>query len=93
MKRKINKTVPVFTNEKVEQEFWAKNDVTDYFEFDNQRKTAFPNLKYSTEAISIRLPKSLLDDVKSIANKKDVPYQSLIKMYLADRVSEEKKKY
>lgn len=87
------KTMPVFKNETDEFDFWEKNDATDYFGFNNTKITSFPNLKYSTESISIRLPKSLLDDVKSIANKKDVPYQSLIKIYLADRVKEENKKY
>ena len=87
------KKMPVFKNEKDEFDFWGKNDATEYFGFNNTKVTTFPNLKYSTESISIRLPKSLLDDVKSIANKKDVPYQSLIKIYLADRVKEENKKY
>ena len=86
------KPIPVFKNEKEEFDFWEKNDTTDYFGFENKRTVLFPNLKYSTESISIRLPKSLLDDVKSIANKKDVPYQSLIKIYLSDRVKEEHKK-
>lgn len=87
------KPMPTFKNEKDEFDFWEKNDATEYFGFEKNRVTSFPNLKYSTESISIRLPKSLLDDVKSIANKKDVPYQSLIKIYLADRVREEEKKY
>ena len=87
------KNIPVFKNGEEESKFWSKNSVTDYFEFSSKNNVAFPNLKYSTESISIRLPKSLLDDVKSIANKKDVPYQSLIKVYLSDKVSEEIEKY
>jgi predicted DNA binding CopG/RHH family protein len=87
------KDLPVFKNEVEESSFWSKNDATDYFEFSGKRTVSFPNLKYSTESISIRLPKSLLDNVKSIANKKDVPYQSLIKVYLADKVNEELNKY
>lgn len=97
MKRTIKgnklKNIPVFRSEKVEAEFWDKNDTTSYFEFGKKKGIIFPNLKYSTESISIRLPKSLLDEIKSIANKKDVPYQSLIKIYLADKVNEENKKY
>ena len=85
--------IPAFKSEAEEQNFWNKNDSTDYFEFRSKNKVSFPNLKYSTESISIRLPKSLLDNVKSIANKKDVPYQSLIKVYLADKVNEELNKY
>jgi predicted DNA binding CopG/RHH family protein len=85
------KNIPVFKSEAEELNFWSKNDATDYFEFSGNG--IFPNLKYSTESISIRLPKSLLDNVKSIANKKDVPYQSLIKVYLADKVNEELNKY
>jgi predicted DNA binding CopG/RHH family protein len=87
------KEIPAFKNEAEEQNFWSKNDATDYFEFSRKSKVSFPNLKYSTESISIRLPKSLLDNVKSIANKKDVPYQSLIKVYLAEKVNEELNKY
>ncbi len=87
------KQIPVFKSGKEEMDFWEKNDATDFFGFGKKKGAIFPNLKYSTESISIRLPKSLLDDVKSIANKKDVPYQSLIKIYLADKVNEENKKY
>jgi len=87
------KDIPVFKTENEEQKFWDKNNLTEYFDFNKTSKPLFPNLKYSTESISIRLPKSLLDAVKSIANKKDVPYQSLIKIYLSDKVSEEFKKY
>jgi predicted DNA binding CopG/RHH family protein len=87
------KDIPAFKNEAEEQNFWNKNDAAGYFEFSGKSKAAFPNLKYPTESISIRLPKSLLDNVKSIANKKDVPYQSLIKVYLADKVNEEINKY
>lgn len=87
------KDIPVFKNESEESNFWSRNDASDYFRFSGKSIASFPNLKYSTESISIRLPKSLLDNVKSIANKKDVPYQSLIKVYLADKVNEELNKY
>ena len=83
------KPIPSFRTEEDERKFWDNADTTEYFDFSKSIKAKFPNLKFSTEAISIRLPKSLLDDIKIIANKKDVPYQSLIKIYLSDRVSEE----
>jgi len=92
-KKNHKKAIPVFKSEKEEIKFWDNKDTTDYFEFSESNVNSFPNLKYSTESISIRLPKSLLDNVKSIANKKDVPYQSLIKVYLSDKVNEEIMKY
>jgi predicted DNA binding CopG/RHH family protein len=91
-KKKNLKPIPSFKSEDEERDFWDKADSTEYFDFSNAAKVKFPNLKFSTESISIRLPKSLLDNIKIIANKKDVPYQSLIKIYLSDRVSEERSK-
>jgi predicted DNA binding CopG/RHH family protein len=88
-KKKNLKPIPSFKSEDEERNFWDKANTAEYFDFSKATKAKFPNLKYSTESISIRLPKSLLDRIKMIANKKDVPYQSLIKIYLADRVSEE----
>lgn len=91
-KKKNLKPIPSFKSEEEERNFWNKADTTEYFDFSNATKVKFPNMKFSTESISIRLPKSLLDSIKIIANKKDVPYQSLIKIYLSDRVSEERSK-
>ena len=91
-KKKNFKPIPSFKTEEEERNFWNKADTTEYFDFSNATKVKFPNMKFSTESISIRLPKSLLDSIKIIANKKDVPYQSLIKIYLSDRVSEERSK-
>jgi len=91
-KNKKKKEIPAFKSEGEERDFWDSVDSTEYFEFNRKNKILFPNLKFSTESISIRLPKSLLDSIKVIANKKDVPYQSLIKIYLSDRVSKERSK-
>lgn len=76
------KTIPKFKNEDEEREFWQKADSSKYFDWSKGVRAKFPNLKLSTETISLRLPKSLLDDIKIVANKRDVPYQSLIKMFL-----------
>ncbi|RPI13180.1 MAG: hypothetical protein EHM58_18980 [Ignavibacteriae bacterium] len=89
--KKIKK-IPKFKNEEKERNFWAKADTTEYFDTGKLKKTSFPNLKPSITTISIRLPKALLDDLKSIANRKDVPYQSLMKLYLAEKVRIEKYK-
>ena len=88
MKKKL-KIIPKFKNEDQEREFWATHDFTDYFDISKAEPVIFPNLKLSTRPISIRLPEYLLAQVKSLANKKDVPYQSLIKIFLAERVEKE----
>ncbi|MBK9333802.1 MAG: BrnA antitoxin family protein [Ignavibacteria bacterium] len=87
------KAIPEFKNEDEEREFWAKEDSTKYIDWSAAQRVVFPNLKYSTESISIRMPSSILDRIKAMANERDVPYQSLIKMILADRVEEELAKY
>ncbi len=92
MKRQLKK-IPHFKSEDEERDFWADHDLTDYLDMRHAVKLSFPNLKLSTETISIRLPKWMLDDIKMEANKKDVPYQSLIKIYLADRLSDVKGQY
>lgn len=81
MKKKFKK-IPKFKNEDAERDFWNKADTSLYFDWDKGRHVKFPNLKFSTETISLRVPASLLDDIKIEANKRDVPYQSLIKIYL-----------
>lgn len=92
MKKQLKK-LPRFKTEDEERNFWSTHSVTDYLSMSNAVKVSFPNLKPSTETISIRFPKWLLDDIKTEANKKDIPYQSLIKVYLADRISDVKGKY
>mgnify|MGYP001588526828 CR=1 FL=1 len=75
-----------FTDEDEERDFWATHDLTDYFDMNKLEPVSFPNLKPSTETISLRLPENLLARIKLLANSKDVPYQSLIKIFLSERV-------
>jgi predicted DNA binding CopG/RHH family protein len=82
------KKVPKFNTEDDERDFWATHDATDYLDFSQAEAVVFPNLKPSTRAISLRLPVSLIDRLKMLANKKDVPYQSLLKVLLAEKVDE-----
>jgi len=89
-KNKKLKTVPQFKTRDEEREFWAKNDSSDYIDWSAAKTDAqFPNLKFSTRAISIRLPENMIVKLKEIANKLDVPYQSLVKTILADKIKEE----
>lgn len=83
------KQLPKFKSEPAEAEFWATHDSTDYVDYSKAKRALFPNLKPSTETISLRLPKSLLDHLKTLANKRDVPYQTLLKLFLADRIEQE----
>ena len=80
------KPVPRFRTEAEERKFWETHDSTDYVDWSKAERVRFPNLKPSTAAISIRLPVGLLERIKIAANKRDVPYQSLIKMWLAEKV-------
>lgn len=84
------KPIPKFATEAAEQKFWATADTTEYFDWTQARRVVFPNLKPSTTPISMRLPETLLSDLKRLANEQDVPYQSLMKVYLAERVAEER---
>lgn len=84
------KPIPRFKNEDEEDEFWATHDSTDYFDISKAIvNPVFPNLKPSTRTITIRVTESLLNALKVIANKKDVPYQSLVKIFLDEKVKEE----
>lgn len=83
------KQIPKFKNEAEEREFWLKADSTEYVDWSKAKKAAFPNLHPSTKSISLRLAYPFLAALKSVANKKDVPYQSLIKVYLAKALREE----
>ena len=87
------KKIPKFINEKAEQEFWADHDSTEYMDWSKSRRTVFPNLKPSTKKISLRLPESMLEELKVLANKRDVPYQSLMKVFLSERIDAEMKKH
>ncbi len=83
------KAVPKFRSEDEERAFWATHDSADYVDWSRAREAVFANLKPSTETISLRLPAGLLADLKVLANRRDVPYQSLLKVYLAERVDQE----
>ena len=83
------KPVPEFRSEAEERAFWEKHDTADYLDWSRAEVVQFPNLKLSTSTISLRLPAQLLADLKRLANKRDVPYQSLLKVYLAERVAAE----
>ena len=88
MNKKL-KPIPRFGSETAERKFWETHDSTDYVDWSKARRVQFPNLKLSTTAISLRLPQGLLDRIKVAANKRDVPYQSLIKVWLAEKVDAE----
>ncbi len=85
MSRK-RKSIPTFKSEAEEQAFWESHDSTDYVDWSQAERVRLPNLKPSTKAISLRLPVDLLERIKIAANKRDVPYQSLIKVWLAEKV-------
>ena len=79
------KPIPRFANEAAERRFWETHDSTDYVDWSKAQRARFPNLKLSTTSISLRLPQGLLDRIKIAANKRDVPYQSLIKVWLSEK--------
>jgi predicted DNA binding CopG/RHH family protein len=83
------KIIPRFDNEERERDFWVREDSAEYIDWSKGKRVVFPRLKPSTKTISIRLPETLLEDLRYLANKLDVPYQSLLKVYLAERVEEE----
>lgn len=87
----MKKKIPVFKNEDEEREFWATHNSTEYVDWDKASKVVLPNLKPTTKTISLRLPISMLNDLKVLANKKDVPYQSLLKVLLSEKIDEELK--
>ena len=82
------KKIPVFKNEDEERKFWDTHDSTEYVDWSKAVHAVFPNLRLSTQTISLRLPLSLLSELKALANKRDVPYQSLMKIFLAEKVRE-----
>ena len=88
MKRKL-KSGPGFKDEVEEFEFWSTHDITDYIDISKGRRALFPNLKPTSKMISIKMPRYLLNQLKTIANKKGTPYQSLIKVYLSEKIGEE----
>jgi len=82
------KTTPKFKTEAEERAFWETHDSSDYVNWKEAQSVTMPNLKPSTKTISLRLPEGLLDNIKIEANKRDMPYQSLIKSWLADDVKQ-----
>ncbi len=81
--------IPRFENEDAEREFWATHDSTDYVDWNSAQPAVYPNLKPTTRTISLRLPRSMLNELKLLANQRDVPYQSLIKIFLRERIDRE----
>lgn len=85
------KKIPKFKSEDEERTFWATHDSTEYVNWKKAKKVMLSNLKPSVKSISLRLPESMIEELKLLANKKDVPYQSLLKIFLAERIGEELK--
>ncbi len=89
--KKTDKRIPAFKSEDEERAFWATHSPLDYADLRGIRKAPFPNLKPSLKSISIRVPADMLAELKNLANKKDVPYQSLAKVYLARQIALERR--
>lgn len=88
----MKKRVPEFRSEDQERAFWATHDSTDYIDWSHARGRKLANLKPSLRTISLRLPVSMIEDLKLLANKRDVPYQSLLKVFLAERLEQERRR-
>jgi predicted DNA binding CopG/RHH family protein len=86
------KPIPEFKSEEEEREFWASHDSTDFIDWRTAAHHKFPNLKPTLRTISLRLPVSMIEDLKALANKRDVPYQSLLKVFLAERLKKERRR-
>ncbi len=85
----MKKKIPKFKNEDEERAFWAIHDSTEFVDWKKAKRTLLPNLKPSVKTISLRLPEAMLEELKLLANKRDVPYQSLVKIFLAERIEQE----
>ena len=83
------KKIPKFKNEDQERDFWNNADSSKYIDWKKAKKIVLPNLKPSVKTISLRLPESMLEEIKLLANKRDVPYQSLMKIFLSERIEKE----
>ena len=86
-KKAARESPPRFSSEEDEREFWAVHDVVDYFDWDSAEEGSFPALKPSTKTISVRLPEAMIEDLKALASE---PYQSLLKIFLAERIARER---
>jgi len=89
---KRSKKIPRFASEDEERKFWAKRDSSNYIAYAESVRASFPNLKPTSRTISIRLPETLINSIKTIANRADVPYQSMMKILLDERVAEIQRK-
>ena len=89
MRKLKRKTIPKFKSEAEERAFWTHHDASEYLDWKNAQRAVLPNLKPSTRTISLRLPEPLIARLKVLSNKRDVPYQSLLKVLLAERLKEE----
>ena len=85
----MSKQLPKFKNEEGERKFWANNDSTDYVDWKKAQRAVFPNLKPTLRSISLRLPESMIAELRQLANERDVPYQSLIKHFLRESINNE----
>jgi predicted DNA binding CopG/RHH family protein len=89
MQKKEFKAIPKFETEEEERAFWSKHDSTEYIDWKKARPAKLANLKPTTRTISLRLPETMLEDLKMLANRRDVPYQSLLKIYISERIAQE----
>jgi predicted DNA binding CopG/RHH family protein len=89
MSTRKRKQIPAFASEDEERSFWASHDSNDYVDWRRAARPSFPNLKPSLRTISLRLPELMIGQLKLLANKRDVPYQSLLKQFLAERLKKE----
>ncbi|MDO9462459.1 MAG: BrnA antitoxin family protein [Deltaproteobacteria bacterium] len=87
----MKKKIPKFTSEDEERNFWATADSTEYVDWKKAERVVLPNLKPSLKTISLRLPEFMIEELKLLANKRDIPYQSLLKMFLSERIEQELK--
>mgnify|MGYP001099687359 FL=1 len=85
----MKKKIPKFQSEAEERLFWQKHDSSEYIDWSNAENVVMSKLKPSTRSISIRLPESMIEELKVIANKRDVPYQSLLKIFISERIDAE----
>ncbi|MBA3028384.1 MAG: hypothetical protein FP816_06160 [Desulfobacteraceae bacterium] len=85
----MKKKIPKFNNEAEERRFWLNNDSSEYIDWSDAEEAVFSRLKPTTKTISIRLPESMIEELKLLANKRDVPYQSLLKIFLSERIDSE----
>mgnify|MGYP000950064766 CR=1 FL=1 len=92
MRNMKKKQVPEFKSEDAERQFWAENDSSEFVDWAKASRRKFPNLRPTLRTISLRLPVAMIEDLKVLANKRDVPYQSLLKVFLAERLEKERRR-